>query len=339
MTEQVRNPFAIRNGQSILISDLTPNERGAKCQCQCPHCKGAFNARMGNINKHHFAHSMNPCDEVVAYTTGLYKHIFQILSSGKPFHVPALMITHSFVNRLIDESDAESLISIVKGDRVDKDSILVSKGNDIVFERVELSYDTKNHIQAIELSLKGRIMAIKVMPPDTVCKLGAARPHKDIATLVLDFTKCYKFIQNANSDAFSEFLLSSNLVKDWISNPLISRVYKDVVERNNKAYQVIADFETPKNRETEKQIAEQWGGIYDKARYIFAYNEVKDSFTQQNVEIRDSYGKRWAQCELCGEIMPEDNFLYYGGVNRVNLGQCKKCKYEKGDNPVRLTTS
>ena len=70
-------------------------------------------------------------------------------------------------------------------------------------------------------------------------------------------------------------------------------------------------------RERQKQIAEM--------RYINSYNEVKNKFTQQEFQIRDSSGRRWVKCELCGEIKPESEFGSYGGMNHVNLGVCYKC--------------
>ena len=70
-------------------------------------------------------------------------------------------------------------------------------------------------------------------------------------------------------------------------------------------------------RERQKQIAEM--------RLANSYNEVKDKFTQQEHQIRDSSGRRWVQCELCGEIKLESEFGSYGGTNHVNLGVCYKC--------------
>ena len=71
------------------------------------------------------------------------------------------------------------------------------------------------------------------------------------------------------------------------------------------------------NGYTQKQIAEM--------RLAKSYNEVKDKFTQQEHQIRDSSGRRWVQCELCGEIKLESEFGSYGGINHVNLGVCYKC--------------
>lgn len=60
------------------------------------------------------------------------------------------------------------------------------------------------------------------------------------------------------------------------------------------------------------------------------YLEVKNKFTQQNKIIRDSFNNRWVQCEICGEIKPDTEFIIYGGPDRINLGLCRKCN-KKGE--------
>lgn len=46
---EVRNPFGVRNGQIITISDLSMEERGQSCNCLCPDCGGHFIARLGDV--------------------------------------------------------------------------------------------------------------------------------------------------------------------------------------------------------------------------------------------------------------------------------------------------
>lgn len=68
-----------------------------------------------------------------------------------------------------------------------------------------------------------------------------------------------------------------------------------------------------KERERRQQLAER------------QYNEVKDKFVQQDTQIRDSTGKRWIKCEICGKIKESSEFLSYGGPNHINLGKCFEC--------------
>jgi len=96
-------------------------------------------------------------------------------------------------------------------------------------------------------------------------------------------------------------------------------------ERTSQEQYLLRQEELRKEREKalelervrQKQIAEM--------HYVNSYNEVKDKFTQQEFQIRDSSGRRWVQCELCGEIKSESEFGSYGGTNHVNLGVCYKC--------------
>ena len=48
--------YALRDGKLVHISELTKNLRGKNCGCQCPGCKEPVLARMGEKNRHHFAH-------------------------------------------------------------------------------------------------------------------------------------------------------------------------------------------------------------------------------------------------------------------------------------------
>lgn len=55
--------------------------------------------------------------------------------------------------------------------------------------------------------------------------------------------------------------------------------------------------------------------------------EIAPLLEQQERQVRDSEGKRWIKCELCGKIARESEFAIYGGAIGVhlNLGKCKEC--------------
>lgn len=52
---------------------------------------------------------------------------------------------------------------------------------------------------------------------------------------------------------------------------------------------------------------------------------MESQFGQQETQVRDEEGNRWIKCEFCGMIAKEENFVSYGGKDRINLGICKKC--------------
>lgn len=158
-----RNPFAIKNGEMIFIDDLSESERGLSCGCICPVCEDKFIARMGDVKVHHFAHSNEGCSETLAYTTGLYMMLKQMFDEGCAFYVPALVVgyyIHSCKHISLDT--VEQFVKILPETTLEDYTIVVAKGKYIKFDSAELSYDKRNHIQALELSYNGRSMAIKV---------------------------------------------------------------------------------------------------------------------------------------------------------------------------------
>ena len=55
------------------------------------------------------------------------------------------------------------------------------------------------------------------------------------------------------------------------------------------------------------------------------YDDVKDSFTQQDEIIVDRFNERWVQCKMCGKIKKAICFAEYGGKGESNLGKCNEC--------------
>lgn len=68
-----------------------------------------------------------------------------------------------------------------------------------------------------------------------------------------------------------------------------------------------------------------------RERYENGYQDVKGAFIQQTDIIRDRYGNRWVQCEKCGTIKQDVEFVSYGGRNHINLGLCRDCYRNRED--------
>ena len=90
----LKNPFALRNEQIIMIEDVPPEERGLDCNCICPACREPFIARLGEIKVHHFAHSGKGCNELNAYMMGLYMILDEYIKKGNPVLLPAINIIY-----------------------------------------------------------------------------------------------------------------------------------------------------------------------------------------------------------------------------------------------------
>ena len=89
--QELKNPFALKNNRIITINDLDESERGLKCGCICPVCKGEFEAKMGDVREHHFAHTGTPCDRTLQYVNSVYMLAEQCLKDEKSFTYPGLI--------------------------------------------------------------------------------------------------------------------------------------------------------------------------------------------------------------------------------------------------------
>ena len=95
------------------------------------------------------------------------------------------------------------------------------------------------------------------------------------------------------------------------------RLRREEIQRRNEQYIRHQEEIKKKNEELQK--------IANEKTYLDYFNEVKDLFTQQDTQIRDSRGVRWIKCEECGKILSSEKFVSYGGLNHVNLGMCNDC--------------
>jgi len=270
----LRNPFATRDGRTIFISDLTADERGLKCNCYCPNCAGEFIARMGNVRVKHFAHSKEPCDEVIAYTTGLYNMIFQVLTNAEPLYIPALVISYTLpYGGVLDENSVKSIAKIAGENYDGNNRINITPGEYVHFDNVERVYNDNKTIQEIIVSVGTDKIAIKIMPPDTVCKIGSVSPHVDLATLVFDFANESDTIQTSTTELFKKILLSDKVRKYWLYNPRIEDAYSVIIDLSIKAEEERQKREDQYEKERilkEQKEQERRSEMLSKARVVDA---------------------------------------------------------------------
>lgn len=118
------------------------------------------------------------------------------------------------------------------------------------------------------------------------------------------------YIKGSESTFIDQLFPEQRRIKSMQKSPQRRNItLEELIKMREKALEI--------EQECQKQISEMHN--------INSYNEVKDKFTQQKHQIRDSSDRRWIKCELCGEIKLESDFRSYGGPNRVNLGVCYKC--------------
>ena len=90
MAYDAKIPYGLRDDRLVHVSQLSRGERGSRCGCVCPECKSPLTARMGEVNRHHFAHSggNRPC--AGGAETGIHLAAKQMIADNLAIPVPLL---------------------------------------------------------------------------------------------------------------------------------------------------------------------------------------------------------------------------------------------------------
>lgn len=235
---ELRNPFGLRNGQIILIEDIPQSENGLRCDCVCPACKEPFEARMGDIRRHHFAHSGQGCDEVNAYLTGLYMLLNEYLTSGNPIYTPPVIVAFDLsAHFCLNEENIGDHTRLLSESQNKEREICLYESKTIRFTTSAIVKDSKERPKAILAEAHGRKLAIRITPPNTVCKYGTVSQYMDYPTLEIDLSTAAVLLQTKRKDAVFQYLLKEHEIYRWIYNPIISEAYFQIMKRSKAYYE------------------------------------------------------------------------------------------------------
>ena len=257
MYGEVKNPFGLRNGRYITVNDLREDERGLACNCICPLCKDRFEARLGDIRIHHFAHNGEGCDEVAAYLLGLYG-FFKDFVLTHPCPIPELMVYYQIDPRKYSEIDETNYTEQLRlhpfrGAEIRTKSITHKMF--LQFESTEIIMGKNNRPEALLAEYHGKRIAFVISPPDTVCKNFKAKPYRDVASLEILLSKSADIISRANTEKMNA-IFSDIQNYSWLSNPLVLRSAEEVNKERRKRYDAYqAEFER-RREEAEKRPKE-----------------------------------------------------------------------------------
>lgn len=184
----LRNPFGIQDGKIVTISDLTPAQRGAGCNCQCPNCKGPLIAKMGNIKVHHFAHSKDACDEIATFISGLLQIVRQSIEENGSVYVPALIVGYKLPWQGLTLANIEHYTTLLsEQELIDKNNaIKLADGKIYAVDSIRIISNAKSFAEALLLNIKDRSIAIQILPPKTACRANSLSPALNASTLVLN---------------------------------------------------------------------------------------------------------------------------------------------------------
>ena len=349
MYGEVKNPFGLRDGKHITVNDLREDERGLACNCVCPLCKDPFEARLGAVRIHHFAHSGEGCDEVASYLMGLYG-FFRDYASSAIFRIPKLLVYYQVDKRSnvpVTRSNYTGQITYYPKRGLSQKRILLSKEVKLSFDSAEIMIGKSKRPEAVIATYHGRRIAFVISPPNTVCKDFAAKPYKDIATLEIVLSDKADLISRANTEQMYAIFSDVNNYR-WLSSPLVFSAFAKINSEREEAYQdyqkelkqirIQQEEENKKQEELRQKEQElrrqrfeerQKEAKEEKLRrqQEETQREAKDrELVESQIKIHgqlviDSRKRRWIQCESCGKIATDSEFWTY----QWNRGQCKEC--------------
>lgn len=339
-------PFGLRDGAIVMIGDITPEERGSKCNCVCPSCRTLLLARLGDIRTHHFAHSVEGCDEQIAFLSGLYQMVKEYVLNNE-IVLPKLEVFWSNSRSKFTPENFFDRIRFTPTHGFEKRNV-ISEGRGVKFENAKIVCTGKTPT-ALILEVKSRQMALCIRPPSNVCKQFFVKPYKDLSTLELNSSKIP--FGELNREQIMNALRKCFDYSRWIYNSKALRAIENINKENDAWIEEIRKREEEeKHRREEQRILQlqcqqklhqrshdsdqsfehphQLPSLTEEEKRQAGYEEVKDLVTQQETQIIDSFGQRWIQCKSCGEIKLASECVSYGGKRTVNLGLCKECSHK-----------
>ena len=270
MNMNLRNPFAIRGNKVVMIEDISMQEKGLKCDCICPVCKEPFEAKMGDIRRHHFCHSGKGCDEINAYMTGLYMLIEEYLDSGSPLYLPPVIAGFTLSeNYYITEANVDKYVKLrSQSVRPDREIVVCGERTEyFVSTKIEKNSDDKPQAIIAE-TRNGDKYAIAIAPPETVCITPKIKQYKDFNTIVIDLSYAEEIIQNSKKEALFSYIRDNKELCSWVFNSDISKAYPEIITSSKACYDTAQKYkqEEERKREEERKIQEQLRKEADRKR-------------------------------------------------------------------------
>jgi len=327
----LKNPFGIRNDEIIVVSELTEEERGLKCNSVCPECNGKFEAKMGDIKIHHFAHTKDPCDDTLAFIKGLFMFIEKMVKNEGKFYAPGLNIFYETspysISVTMDNIKDYVKIRSFNPYRDPKHNIPL-KGGDFKVDNTELKKNSKNRVEALVVTSNNKKqLAIRILPPPNVCKQEKPSPYENFSTLVCD-ARDIDFYKNKEEEIFKELKCHSRWY--WLENKKAEEFYDEIIKKINKEqqekrklyqkYQKHINIMNKLKSIKKMELSSTINGKPENRNEIKRYNKPKDIYPVENK-------KEFRKCSICGETKNISEFVYYQSGISDGKEKCRSCIY------------
>lgn len=331
---ELRNPFGLRNGELIVISDLTAAEKGAKCNCVCPSCDAPFLARMGDVRQHHFAHSGEGCDAVNAYLAGLYILLQEYLTSSNALQLPPIVAKFELtVYKPITENNVKERVKLSSVFNNSDDEVQISKSRSFQFDKTEIIKSSTGRSKAIIATTStNHKLAIVIQPPSTVCTDYIVKPFQDYSTILIDLSKAAEMMQTkSKSEIFNWLAENTTKVMEWVYNRNLAKAYPIILERSKKC---IAEH-NEKIRREEREWDRRKGKEFTEYTYHNVHISVGDRVMYTGERgagiVTKIYYNDSGSClmvRILHDTIPDKDFGYDFKVC-IDMGIITKIKQEK----------
>lgn len=168
--------------------------------------------------------------------TGLYMLLQEFLETKNPLYIPPVIVAFELSPYYcINENNIQSHTKLLSRSIDDKQEILLYEESRMIFDSTQILNNKDCMSQVIIAEKSGKQLAIRITPPDAICKIGTVYKYKNLPTLEINLSSDGTNIQLSNKENIFNYLISNKLIYNWIYNPKVRRVYPQIIKRS-KAY-------------------------------------------------------------------------------------------------------
>lgn len=292
--ENQKIPFGILNGVPVGIECV---KSGLSCNCICPSCGGALQARKGEKNVHHFSHdpSANKIDCKNALETSIHLMAKQIIYEEGSIEFPELLISVSdmdisgcnhiesevvFFNQKMEISEVslEQRISEIRPDiiaYVDEEPVLIEIAVTHLVDKFKKEKIRELNLQAIEVNLS---------------KVNYQISKSELRDILVDSVK----------------------EKSWIYYPDTAGKEKNLKDKLNEKIKKI-NLTIQANRILARKASANYTHKVRSTEMVSSYNK------------KIEYAQRWLVCKECHFLWNLTKTEIPDGVKTL---RCPKCQFQ-----------
>ena len=308
---EVKNPFAIRDGQIITIEDVPDSERGFACNSFCPNCGQRFQARIGKERIPHFAHEEGACDSVVSVMKGLYKLLVQGILMEGYYRYPDCYAYSRFPQyAFVSETDGEKYIYV--SSEAEHGYSTVIRSEIIPVSDIDIIYNSKDIPEAALITYQEHKLALVIVQPSSICKTYNIKPYKDYSTVIVNHP--IDLYHTSSQDMFKEMINN----QFWLSSPLLRAWGLNAVKKHN--------LEEEKRRDAIQQRKKH---IEEFTQSLNQQYSTLTSLPKEPVTDPET-GTKFGFCPVCCKWFPSEECYNLGnfGMN-VNICECRTCYHQE----------